>query len=80
MILLEPITSQDCEIAGRRREWYRNDRTACDFEASKASCSLVHAKGREIKVATNLVLHLEHISEVLPRWDGAVCTIDSILP
>jgi hypothetical protein len=40
----------------------------------------VHAKGREIKVATNLVLHLEHISEVLPRWDGAVCTIDSILP
>jgi hypothetical protein len=40
----------------------------------------VHAKGRKIEVATNLVFHLEHVSEVLPRWDGAVGTIDSILP
>jgi len=80
MILLEPITSQECEISTGRREWYGNDRTACDFEATKASCSLVHAKGRKIEVATNLVFHLEHVSEVLPRWDGAVGTIDSILP
>lgn len=40
----------------------------------------MESKGRIVEVAANLVLHLQHIGEVPPRWDWTVCSINSILP
>lgn len=80
VIILEPIASQNCIIPSRRGEWYRNPRSAIDLYAAKSTSSLVESKGREVIVAANLILHLQHISEVPPRGDWTVGSINSILP
>lgn len=80
MVLFEPITGEYGEISCGWRERNRNPRTAINFDATKAPCSLVEGKGGEVKEATNLIFKLKNVSEVLARWDGAIGAIDSILP
>lgn len=80
VIFTEPISCQYGEVSSRRRERYWDNRAACDFDATKPSCSLVEAKGRKVEVTTNLIFDLENISEVLSWWNGAICAKDPILP
>lgn len=80
LICLEPVPSQYGEVPSRRRERNRNPRTAPDSNPTKPPCSFLEAKWWEVEVATNLVLHLEKISEVFSWPDWTVSAIHSILP
>lgn len=62
----------------RERDW--NTRAAVDFNAAVASGSLVESKRREVEEASDLILGLKHVREVLSRRDWTSCTISTILP
>lgn len=80
LISLEPVPSQNGEVPGRRREGNWNPWTAPDSDATEPSSSFLKSKWWEVEVATDLILHLENISEVLSRSDWTVSAINSILP
>lgn len=75
-----PIASQNSEFSSRSRKGDRNYRAALNFEATEATGGLVEGQRGEVKVATDLIFHLQDISEILSWWDGAVCAINTILP
>ena len=80
VISLVPVSSQYGEISCWRRKRHRNHWAASNFESTITPCCLMECKGRKVEVATNLILHLKNISEVLPWWNRTVSTIHSILP
>lgn len=67
VIRFEPVTSEDSEIAGRRRERDRDSGAAPNSDATKASSSLLKPNRWEVKVTANLILHLQNVSEVPSR-------------
>lgn len=80
MVFGVPVAGQNSEFSGRRRERDRNYRAAQDFETTEGTSGLVEGQGGEVKVAADLIFHLENISEILSWRDGTVCAINSILP
>lgn len=80
VVLLEPVTGENGEISGGWREWNRDHWTAGDGDATEASGSSMKSKGREVEEATDLILYLKNVGEVLTRWNGAIRAINSILP
>lgn len=80
LISLEPVPSQYGEVPGRRREGNWNPWTAPYSDATEPSGSFLKSKWWEVEVATDLIFHLESISEVLSRSDWTVSAINSIQP
>lgn len=74
-----PIPNQDGVVASRiwERDW--NSRSTEDPDTSETTGSFVECKRREIVKASNLILHLDYVCEILPRRNGACCSINSIL-
>ena len=78
MIGLVPISNENGVITSGIWEGDRNSGPAKDPDASKTTSSLVELKRREVVKAPNLILHLEHVCEVLPRGYWACCSIYTI--
>lgn len=79
VIGLVPVSNEDRVIAGRGREGDRNQRPAEDPDATEPAGGLVEGEGGEVIVASDLVLDLKDVGEVLARRDGACGSVDSIL-
>ena len=78
MIGLVPVSDEDGVVAGRIGEGDRDFRAAEDSDAAETAGGLVESKRREVEEASDLVLHLEDIGEVLPRRDWACCSVHTI--
>lgn len=80
MVGFVPVADEKGEVAGRVGEWDGNMGPAEDPDAAEAAGCLVEAEGGEVEEAADLVLHLEHVSEVLPRRNGTVRPQHAVLP
>ena len=78
MIGLVPVSDEDGVVAGRIGEGDRDSRAAEDSDAAETAGRLVESKRREVKEASDLVLHLEDVGEVLPLRDWACCSVHTI--
>ena len=78
MIGLVPVSDEDGVVAGRIGEGDRDSRAAEDSDAAETAGGLVESKRREVEEASDLVLHLEDVGEVLPWRDWACCSVHTI--
>ena len=79
VISLVPISNKNGVITSGIWERNRNSWSTKDPDSSKTTSSLVKSKSREIIKASNLILHLENVCEVLPWGYWACCSIYTVL-
>ena len=79
VISLVPISNKNGVITCGVWKWDRNSWPTKNPDSSKTTSSLVKCKRREIVKASNLILHLENVGEILPRGNWACCSIYTIL-
>lgn len=75
---LVPVPNENSVITIRIRKWHWNPWSAKDSNASKTSTSFVKCKRWEVVKASNLILHLKYVSEILPWCNGARCSKHTI--
>lgn len=80
MVLTEPVTHKESNVAIWGVKRHRDDRPVVDGESSVPSCCALEEDGGEVEEAPDLVLDLELISPIPPSWDRTVRTANSILP
>jgi len=78
--LVVPIAQEDKVLIYRIVKGNRNKISTVDLKATNGTRCLVQSCGGEVVEASNLVLDLEMIGEVLTRQDGAHGTEGAILP
>lgn len=76
---LEPIADEEGVVGGGRGERDGDEGAAEDADAAEAARGLVEREGREVVVRADLVLHLQHVSEVPPRRDRARRPVHAVL-
>ena len=79
VISLVPISNKNGVITSGIWKWDRNSWPTKNPDSSKTTSSLVKCKRREIVKASNLILHLENVCEILPWGYWACCSIYTIL-
>lgn len=79
VIRLVPISNEDGVITGRGWEWDRYQRPTENPDATEPAGGLVERKRGEVIEASDLVLDLKDVGEVLAGRDRACGSIDSIL-
>lgn len=75
-----PIPNEEGDVPIWLPKRYSDHIAVIDGDPTISSCSTMEAQGREVKVAANLVLHLELVGPVPAGWDGAVGAQNSVLP
>lgn len=75
-----PVADEKGVVVGGGIERNGDVHAAVDAEAAEGTGCLLHADGRKVVVAANLVLYLEVVGEVGTGRDGAVCSGHPILP
>jgi len=75
---LVPISNEDSVITSWIREWDGNSWSAENPNASKTASGFVECKGWEIVKTPNLIFDLKDVSKILPWWDGARCSKNTI--
>lgn len=78
--LVVPIAQEEKVLICRVVKWNRDEISTVDLKATDGTRCLVQSCGGEVVEASNLVLDLEMIGEVLARQDGAHGTEGAILP
>lgn len=76
---LVPVANEDGEVSSWLRERHGNQRSAEDPDATEATGRLVESRGWEVEEASDLILHLEVVREVLARWDRAGGSVHPVL-
>lgn len=76
---LEPIADEEGVVGGGRGEGDGDEGAAEDADAAEAARGLVECEGREVVIRADLVLHLQHVSEVPPRRDRARRPVHAVL-
>lgn len=80
MVSFEPISGQYSVIARGRGERNGDHRTAEDSNAAESARRLVEGERREVEIASDLVLNLQNVREVLSGRDRAIRAENSVLP
>lgn len=75
-----PVTDEHRVLAGRRGERDGDHRSAVDADSAEATGGLVEGQRREVEEATDLVLGLHAVREVVARRDRAVGARNAVLP
>lgn len=79
MICCVPISDENSEISGRLREGDGDRGAAEDPDTTVSASGFVESEGGEIVKASDLILHLHCVSEVLPRRNWTCCSVHSVL-
>lgn len=78
MISFVPVTDEDGVIAGGIRERNGDPGAAENSDPTETTGGLVEAERRKVIVASNLIFHLENVSEVLPWRNWACCSVHTV--
>lgn len=78
MISLVPVTDEDGVIAGGIREGDGNPGAAENPDPTETTGGLVETERREVVEASDLIFHLENVSEILPRRNWACCSVHTV--
>lgn len=78
MISLVPVADEDGVIAGGIREGNGNPGAAENSDSTKTTGGLVESERREVIEASDLIFHLENVSEVLPWRNWACCSVHTV--
>lgn len=75
-----PVVNKNSVVIFRVSVRDRDQETAVHTKATKGTSGTMHGCGRVVEVATDLILWLEMVCEVLTRRDWTHCSSCSILP
>lgn len=78
VISLVPVTNEDGVIAGGIREGDGNPGAAENSDPTESTGGLVETERREVIEASDLIFHLQNVSEILPRRDWARCSVHTV--